>query len=145
MTLTRFPVAVASAFVLSLLLASATLASGPITSHRGPVTAVCDGQTYTVAVGNGGQNVGAAQIVDAHGHAILVSGTSTFTDTTADIVLGEFHMGHGSGHINQATTVCTSTQTATVGDFLSPDAFPPGVYADDTLLWVIEFVVVLKV
>ena len=142
---TRLTLAAVSAIVLSLLLASAALASGPVTSHRGSVTAVCDGQTYTVAVENGGKNVGAAQIVDAHGHAILVVGTSTFTDTTAGIVLGEFFMGHGNGHANQATTVCVSTQTASVGDFLPPDAMPPGVYASDTLVWVIEFAVVLKV
>jgi hypothetical protein len=136
--------AAGAAMVLSLLLASATLASGPLTSHRGPMIAICDGQTYLVAVESGGRNVGVAQIVDAFGHAILVSGTSTFTDTTAGVVLGQFDLGHGGGHANQATTVCTITQTATVGDFLPPDAFPSGVSADDTLVWVIEFVVVLK-
>ncbi len=145
---TRFTVAAAAAMVLSLLLASATLASGPVTSHRGPMTAVCNGVTYTVAVENGGQNVGAAQIVDAHGHAILVRGTSTFTDTTADpnVVLDEFNLGHGSGHANQATTVCTTGQTATVGDFIPPGSvLPLGVSFADTLVWTIEFVVVLKV
>jgi hypothetical protein len=109
------------------------------------MTAVCDGVTYTVAVENGGKNVGAAQIVDAHGHAILVTGTSAFIDTDADVILGFFTMGHGRGHANQTTTLCTVVQTATVGDFLPPDALPPGVLSTDTLVWTIEFVVVLKI
>jgi hypothetical protein len=131
--------------VLSLLLASAAVASGPATRHRLTMTSVCDGQTYTVAVENGGRNVGAAQIVDAFGHAILVSGTSTFTDTTLDVVLASETYRHGLGHRNQATTVCRSETIATVGDFLPPDMIVAPMSADDELLWVLEYVVVLKI
>ncbi len=144
----RLTVPVAAALVLSLVLASAAMASGPLSGSRVQMTAVCNGQSYTVATVNGGQNVGAAQIVDAFGHAILVSGRSTFTDVTAEpnVVLGEFISRHGIGHANQATTVCRSEVTATVGDFVPPDfVYPPGVLPSDTLVWVLEFVVVLKV
>ncbi len=147
---TRITMAAGAAVVLSLLLGSATLASGPATSHRGTVTATCGGQTYIVAVANGGKNIGAAQIVDAFGHAILVHGTSTFTDTTVDVVLGQFETFHGAGHTNQAQTLCVSIQTATVGDFMTAAdvaGLPPELHVQltDTLVFEIDFWVVLKV
>jgi hypothetical protein len=145
MRATRITTAAGAAVVLSLLFASATLASGPATRLRGTMTAVCGGQTYTVVVENGGQNVGAVQIQDELGHAILVSGTSTYTDTTVNKVLGVFYEGHGSGHANQATTVCTTGQTATLADLYGPDpaAWPEGTAGTDTLVWTLEYVVVL--
>lgn len=141
---TRIPMAATTAMVLSLLLASATLASGPATSHRGTVTAVCGSQTFTVAVENGGNNVGAAQVVDSFGHAILVSGTSTITDTTTDTVLGAWTSGHGGGHDNQAQTLCVTRIIYTGSDAFGPD-LPPGVGATDRILYEIDFWVVLKV
>lgn len=131
--------------VLGLLLASATLASGPATSHRGTTTAVCGGQTYTVAVENGGQNIGAAQVVDAFGHAVLVYGTSTVTDATQDIVLASWVSTHGSGHDNQAQTLCVSEITYTASDAFAGGPLPTGVAATDTILYEIDFWVVLKV
>ncbi len=153
MRTTRIAMAAAAAVVLSLALASATLASGPATSHRGTVTATCGDQTYIVAVENGGKNIGAAQIVDAFGHAILVHGTSTFTDTTVDVVLGQFESFHGVGHANQAQTLCVSIQTATVGDLMTAadlaqlqlDPAFKDVALTDTLAYQIDFWVVLKV
>jgi hypothetical protein len=141
---TRIPMAAGTAMVLSLLLASATLASGPATSHRGSITTVCGNQTYTVAVTNGGQNIGAVQVVDASGHAILVSGTSTITDTSTATVLDSWTSGHGSGHDNQAQTECVVDQWYTATDAFGPD-LPPGVGASDTILYRIDFWVVLKV
>jgi hypothetical protein len=129
---------------LSLLLASATLASGPATSHRGTMTADCGGQTYTVAVENGGKNIGATQVVDAFGHAILVYGVSTVTDTTQGIVLGSWVATHGGGHDNQTQTLCVIRITYTASEAFG-DALPPGVAATDTILYEIDFWVVLKV
>lgn len=141
---TRFTVAAAAAMVLSLLLTSATLASGPTTRHRGTVTAVCGGQTYIVAVENGGQNIGAAQVVDQFGHAILVHGTSTITDTTTKTVLDSWVSAHGSGHDNQAQTLCV-TQVTYTADVAFGGVLPPGVQATDTIVYEIDFWVVLKV
>lgn len=144
MRVTRITVAAGAAMVLSLLLATAALASGPATSHRGLVTAVCGGETYNVAVENGGQNIGAVQVVDAFGHAILVYGTSTITDTTTDTVLDSWVSTHGSGHDNQAQTLCVTQMTYTA-DVAFGGVLPPGVQATDTILYEIDFWVVLKV
>lgn len=147
MRATRISMAAGAAVVLSLLLASATLASGPATSHRRTVTAVCDGQTYTVAVASGGQNIGAAQIVGQFGHAILVYGVSTVTDTTAnpDILLDSWVSAHGSGHDNQTQTWCVSIETYTADVAFGGGPYPDGVQASDTIVFEIAFWVVLKI
>lgn len=144
MRATRITMAAGAALVLSLLLASATLASGPSTSHRGLVTAVCGGETYNVAVENGGKNIGAAQVVDQFGHAILVYGTSTITDTTTGSVLDSWVSTHGSGHDNQTQTLCVTTIWYSADVAFGP-VLPPGVQATDTILYEIDFWVILKV
>jgi hypothetical protein len=144
MRVTRITMAAGAAMVLSLLLATATLASGPATSHRGMVTAICGDQTYNVAVENGGQNIGAGQVVDQFGHAILVYGTSTITDTRTGDVLDTWVMTHGSGHDNQTQTLCVTTIWYTA-DVAFGGVLPPGVQATDTILYEIDFWVVLKV
>jgi hypothetical protein len=141
---TRLAAAAGVAIALSLLLASAALASGPATSHRGTTTADCGGQTYTVTGENGGQNIGAVQVVDAFGHAILVDGTSTVTDTTTDVVLDQWASGHGGGHDNQAQTLCIAQMFYTAGDAFG-SSLPPGVASTDTILYEIDFWVVLQV
>lgn len=141
---TRTSMAAGAAVVLSLLLASTTLASGPATSHRGTVTADCGGQTYTVAVENGGQNIGAVQVVDEFGHAILVSGTSTVTDARTNEVLDSWESGHGGGHDTQAQTLCVTQMTYTA-DVAFGEVLPPSVQATDVILYEIDFWVVLKV
>jgi hypothetical protein len=141
---TRITKAAGAAMVLSLLLASATLASGPTTSHRGLVTAVCGGHSYDVAVENGSKNIGAAQVVDAFGHAILVYGTSTITDTRTGAVLDRWVSTHGSGHDNQGQTLCV-TQIWYTADVAFGGVLPPEVQATDTILYEIDFWVVLKV
>jgi hypothetical protein len=156
MRLTRYVLAVLTALVLSLLLASAVLASGPGNGSgngsgnngRSQIIITCaNGQTYTVAKENGGQSVGAGQVVGAHGHGILVSGTVTGTDTTAGVVLFHNAIGHGGGHANQATTACTSVQTLTVADVGPPPGgvFPPGVAPSDTLVITVDVIIVLKI
>jgi len=144
MRVTRITMAAGAAMVLSLLLASATLASGPATSHRGLVTAVCGGETYNVAVENGGQNIGAVQVVDQFGHAILVYGTSTITDTTTGNVVDSWVSTHGSGHDNQAQTLCVTKMLYTADVAFGP-VLPPDVQATDSILYEIDFWVVLKV
>lgn len=146
MTLTRFPVAVASAMVLSLLLASATLASGPATSHRGTVTADCGGTTYTVVVENGGQNVGAVQVLDQFGHAIIVNGLNSYWEVEGGYWLGYYPSGHGAGHGSQTTTTCHAEHMYLVSDLMGPaDAAALGIPLDDHVFWQLDYVVVLKV
>jgi hypothetical protein len=140
----RITLAAGAAMVLSLLLASSTLASGPTTSHRGMVTAVCGGETYNVAVENGGKNIGAAQVVDAFGHAILVYAASTLTDSNTGTLLDSWDFTHGSGHDNQAQTACVTTISYTANVAFG-GVLPPGVAATDTILYEIDFWVVLKV
>jgi len=156
MRLTRYGVAVPAALVVSLLLASAALASGPGNGSgngsggngRSQITVACDnGQSYTVATENGGMSVGAGQVVGAHGHGILVSGTFTGADTTASVVLFQSTIGRGSGHGEQATTACTSVQTLTVAALGTPPGgvYPPGIAASDTLVLTTDVIIVLKV
>jgi hypothetical protein len=156
MRLTRFAVAAPTAIVLSLLLASAVLASGPGggsgngsgNNGRSVHTLHCsNGQTYQVAVENPSGSNGAGQIVGAPGHGILVSGTVTATDTTAGIVIFAITLGDGQGHANQATTACTEVVTETVADLGPPPGgvYPPGVHATDTLVIRVAVVIVLKV
>ena len=145
MRATRISMAAGAALVLSLLLASATLASGPVTSHRGTVTAVCGDQTYIVSVENVGKNIGAAQVVDQFGHAILVYGVSTVTDTTTNAELGSWVSAHGSGHKNQAQTLCVSIETYTADVAFGGGPYPDGVGASDTIVYEVDFSVVLKV
>jgi hypothetical protein len=141
----RLATAAGAALALSLLLASTALASGPATSHRGTTTADCGGQTYTVAGENGGQNIGAVQVVDAFGHAILVDGTSTVTDTTTDAVLDQWTSGHGSGHDQQSQTLCVAQMWYLASDAYAGGPYPAGVSPDDTILYEIDFWVVMKV
>lgn len=155
MRLTRFTVAAPAGIVLSLMLASAALASGPGngsgngsgTNGRTQETFRCDnGQTYTFAVEAASKSNGAGQIVDALGHGMLVSGTANGTDTTAGVVLFQVSFGHGS-HPNQTTTACTSVETLTVADLGPPPGgvYPPGVSPTDTLVITVDVVIVLKI
>jgi hypothetical protein len=108
---------------------------------------MCGGQDYTVATTNGGNSVGAGQIVDAKGHGIPAFGSFTLTDTTADVVLGTFPIGHGNGHPNQTLTECTGTSfIGTVADLgpPPPGGYPPGVAASDTVEGTVDIFVVLQ-
>lgn len=125
--------------------ASPALASGPATSHRGTVTATCGGATYIVSIENTGQNIGAAQVVDQFGHAILVYGTSSVTDERTGEVLGSWVSAHGSGHDNQTQTLCVSIVTYLASDIYAGAPMPPSVLPSDTIVYEIDFSVVLKV
>lgn len=142
----RVIMAAGTALALSLLLASAALASGPATSHRGIVVGDCGGVTYTMTVAIGGQNVGAAQVVDQFGHAIYVSGTSIVTDTTQERWIATWISGHGSGHDNQTQILCVAiyNYTVTAAD-VSGGFFPAWVQVGDNIRDQIDVWVVLKV
>jgi hypothetical protein len=107
-----------------------------------------NGQTYTVAITQGGNSNGVGQIVDAKGFGIPANGTFTLTDTTANVVLSQGPIGHGSGHENQTTTECTGQAfVGTVADLgpPPPGGFPTGVSASDTVVGSFDVFVVLKV
>lgn len=150
MKATRLAVPIAAAVVLSLMVASVVLASGPAPnpqSGRWMITADCsDGNSYTVAVENGGRNIGAGQIVGAFGHAILVHGTTMQVDSTQNLFLGSWESFHGIGHSRQAQASCVSNlppYTVTVDD--AAYGLPDGVFVGDLVLTTITFTVVLKV
>jgi hypothetical protein len=140
----------------AIMPASTAFASGPGAGSgngsgnngRTQQTLTCGGQTYTVAVTNGGNSVGAGQIVDAHGHGIPTSGTFTVTDTTANVVLFSGPAGNSHGHPNQTTTECTGTVVlGTVADLgpPPPGGWPAGVLPTDTVVGTIDIFVILKV
>jgi len=107
-----------------------------------------NGQSYTVAITQGGNSNGAGQIVDAQGHGIPASGTFTVTDTTQSVVLFQGSIGHGSGHANQTTTECTGQSfVGTVADLgpPPPGGYPTGVLASDSVVGSFDVFVVLKV
>jgi hypothetical protein len=142
---------------IAILPAAAAFASGPGggsgngsgNNGRLQQTIQCaNGQTYTVAITQGGQSNGAGQIVDANGHGIPAFGTFTVTDTTANVVLFQRPIGHGSGHGNQTTTECTGQAfTGTVADLgpPPPGGYPAGVLPSDTAVGSVDVFVILKV
>lgn len=148
MKVPRVIMAAGTALALSLLLASAALASGPATSHRAILTGDCGGGvTYIIAVVIGGQNVGVAQVVDQFGHAIYVSGTSVVTDTTqGGKLIATYDSGHGSGHDNQTQTTCQAIVKfqVTAAD-VSGRFFPPWVQVGDWIRDEISVTAVWKV
>jgi len=142
----RVTVAAGAAVLLSLLLASATLASGPATRNRGTVTADCGGTTYTVVVENGGQNVGAVQVLDEFGHAILVDGLNSYWEVEGAFYLGYYPSGHGAGHGGQTTTTCHAEHLFLVSDLMgSAEAAFLGIPLSDHVFWQLDYVVVMKV
>ncbi len=129
----------------SMVVASPASASGPAAPGKELIQVSCDGPgTITVAVQRGDGANGAAQIVDAKGHAIGVEATYTLTDLTTATVLGSETRatGHGDGHPNQLATHCSGVL------FLGPasDFFEdlPGVSLTDTVQFTIDGFAIIK-
>jgi hypothetical protein len=144
------------AAVVALIPCSGAFASGPGNGSgngsgnngRQQSTIDCsNGQSYTVAVPQGGNSNGAGQIVDEMGHGIPVTGTFTVFDTTADVVLFEGPIGHGNGHSNQTTIECTGQSfTGSVADLgpPPPGGWPAGVLPSDSVVGTFDVFVVLQ-
>src|SRR5262249_10002829 len=86
---------------VGLVVAAPASASGPAAPGKELIQASCDGLgTTAISVQRGAYANGAAQIVDAKGHAIGVEATYTLTDLTTATVLDSetTATGQGNGH-----------------------------------------------
>ncbi len=128
--------------------AAAASASGPAAPGKELIQVTCDGLgTMTLAVQRGEESNGAAQIVDAQGHAIGVEAFYQLTDLNTSTVLGTMTTasGQGNGHPNQPVTHCSGVLfEGPASEFFSarqrkaePD-LPPGVGAGDTVQLTID-------
>ena len=86
------------------------------------------------------QSFGTARIVGG-GHLIPVSIEFSAYDVTAGMPLfdsGLIMKGGGNGNQNQATVLCSETETGTLADFLQPgDTVPPGASLTDVVTFTI--------
>jgi hypothetical protein len=126
---------------VTMALAAATAsASGPAPPGKELIELTCDGLgTITVSVQRGANANGAAQIVDASGHAIAVNAILTLTDLTTSTVIGTetTATGHGNGHSNQPATHCSGVLfEGSASDF--PGGVPAGVNPADTVQLTID-------
>ena len=129
-------VALGFAAAVALLPASAAFASGPGggsgngsgNNGRNQIRIDCaNGQSYLIAVSNGGKSNSAGQVVDAKGHGIPAYGTFSVMNLNPDasptsVVLG--NIGHGNGHSNQVTTECTGQTFSGIVSDLGPPPYP---------------------
>ena len=120
-------------------------ASGPAAPGKEVVLITCDGLgTVPLSVQRGENSNGAAQIVDANGHAIPVDATLTLTDLTTSTVLGTEMTATGNGHSNQSATHCSGILFhGSASDFFGTD-LPPGVAPMDTVQLTIDGFAVIK-
>jgi hypothetical protein len=128
-----------AAFMCALVVAGTAVAAPPE-----PQALTCEGLgeiQIIVGPANGAdESFGVARIVGG-GHLIPVSFRFSAFDVTAEIPLfdsGLIEKGNGKGNHNQATVVCTSTETGTLADFLEPgDEVPPGADLTDEVTFTI--------
>jgi hypothetical protein len=125
------------------IVAAPASASGPAAPGKELVQVTCDGMgTTTVAVQRGDGANGAAQIVDAKGHAIGVQAMFTLTDLTTATVLGSETTATGNGHPNQPATHCSGVLfQGPASDFFED---LPGVTPSDTVQFTIDAFAIIK-
>jgi hypothetical protein len=124
---------------------AAASGSNPVAPGKELVQLSCDGLgTTTVSVQRGANANGAAQIVDAKGHAIPVEAALTLTDLTTATVLGSETTATGNGHFNQPATHCYGVLfQGPASDFFGAD-LPPGVAATNIVQLTIDGFAVIK-
>ena len=129
--------------ILTVLAGLGTIAAGtaaPAAAAQSTDTLDCSGHQVTIRINdsNSSEHGGWAsvQIVEGgSGHFTPVRFTGTLTDTTADIVLGDFDSERGRGNVPPSKTVmqCTTTIVAPVSEFVENlQTLPPGTALDDT-------------
>jgi len=131
--------AAASACIAAMAIVGSGAAAPPQ-----PQTLTCEGSgdlQILVGPANGAdQSFGSARVVGG-GHLIPVSFQFSAYDVTADMPIfdsGLIRKGDGEGNRNQSTVRCTSTETATLADFLEPgDTIPPGASPSDVVTFTI--------
>ena len=132
---TNLPLAALATALAAGVLAVAASASGPAPPGKELVDQTCDGIGTVPITLTRGDSFGAAQFVDAKGHAIPVVLTVTVTDMTTGTVIDSqfFAVGGGHAHSNEATTHCSGVRfEGLASDFFGTD-LPPGVAAGDTI------------
>jgi hypothetical protein len=109
-----------------------------------------DGSTIVVRVPTAPSNQnggwGAGQLVDGGtGHLIPTSFAFTLVDDTTGMTLFSQAQDKGgtNGNHTQPTVSCSSTDSATAGEFFGPQ-LPPGVSPDDTVSFTLSVVAVPK-
>ncbi|HEX2857200.1 MAG TPA: hypothetical protein VHO26_06950 [Propionibacteriaceae bacterium] len=118
------------------VLAAAAIAAAAMPAQaagRTTQTFTCDGQQVTIqsAYGHDGDTWSAAQIVDA-GTLVPVSFEYLAVDETANLVLNDDTIAHGTAHDHQSTVTCQTSTQFTLGDVAPPGVvFPPGVQPTD--------------
>ena len=98
-------------------------------------TFTCGGQQVTIesAYGHDGNTWSAARILDA-GTLVPVSFEYVAVDETADLVLDDETLQHGTAHAHQSTITCETSSEFVLGDVAPPDVvLPPGVEPTDTV------------
>jgi hypothetical protein len=129
------------------ILAAAASASGPASPGKELVQATCDGLgTVAVAVQRGDGSNGAAQIVDAKGHAVAVEDTYQLADlTTSTVIATESRAsGDGNGHPNQPATHCAAVLfEGSASDFFGSD-LPEGVAPTATVRFTVDALAIIK-
>jgi hypothetical protein len=123
---------------VTAVLAALAVAGTGLPAHaagRTTQTFTCDGQQVTIqsAYGHDGDTWSAAQIVDA-GTLVPVSFEYLAVDETADLVLDDETVQHGTAHAHQSTIICENSTEFVLGDQAPPDVvLPPGVEPTDTV------------
>jgi hypothetical protein len=139
-------IAVAVAMASALIAANSGVAAPPQ-----PQTLTCEGLgdvQILVGPANGAdQSFGAARVV-GDGHLIPVNFRFSAFDVDNNMTLfdsGLVSKGNGNGNRNQPTIFCSSTETATLADFLDPgEPVPPGANLTDTVTFTIDVNAILK-
>jgi len=111
----------------------------PAGAAQSPDTLDCAGHQLTIRVNDSNSSErggwGSVQVLEGgSGHLTPVRFSGVLTDTTADIVLGDFNSERGSGHVPPSKTVaaCTTSIDASVGDFVENlETLPDGVALED--------------
>jgi hypothetical protein len=141
--------------LLPLLVAVATAgiaaapasASGPAAPGKELIQVTCDGLgTIALSVQRGADANGAAQVVDAKGHAIGVEATFTLIDLTTATVLDSetTASGQGNGHPNQPATHCSGVVfRGPASDFFEGNLLP-GVAPTDTVQLTVDALAIIK-
>jgi hypothetical protein len=90
--------------------------------------------TIVVSTGNGGDNWGAARVVDG-GTLIPVSIEYLVRDDTAGITLDDEVVSHGGpAHAHQQAITCSVSQSTILGEVAPPDVeLPPGASGTDVV------------
>jgi hypothetical protein len=141
-------------FAAGVAVATGAVALAPAAgAAQSQMTLTCSGQQLTVRTNsnnssdNGGWSVGVVVDSAKGAHLIPTSFSGSATDDTTHTTLFSFSQikGGGNANRNQQTVTCTSTQHATLAEFLDPgEQPPPGTSPSDQVTFTITVTAVPK-